>query len=391
MVKRKGKPKRKGSRRKNRSASELLIEQKGKKFIQVVKEFWAEQERLHQQFNETSAAFDVRPKGEELFPADAFGIVWLLRDGLVLVRFKTFGKHPSFQTRIIDLTVGDWLQKMWLIPVGEKEVSLARMFRGSSHITLTNCTFNEIHIEYAHVSHVYYDDPDLASNVSRAVLDFKLTVLGMILHSGGAVLSAIRETSASPEKTVELLAQKVSQFRDLLTTHTREEDIQSFLKENPFFLKPASEVIPKQKLGEDFVTDFVLLNILDQGPSYTLVEIEKASHKVLTKDKLLAEPVNRAMKQTRDWDVWLEKNKAYIQGKLRGFETPQYLVVIGRSNELNDEEKEYLRSYNRQYKNITLLTYDDLLVQAEKFLESLYRIAPKNSPDDGANQRLQSN
>jgi len=333
----------------------------------------------------------VRPKGEELFPADAFGIVWLLRDGLVLVRFKTFGKHPSFQTRIIDLTVGDWLQKMWLIPVGEKEVSLARMFRGSSHITLTNCTFNEIHIEYAHVSHVYYDDPDLASNVSRAVLDFKLTVLGMILHSGGAVLSAIRETSASPEKTVELLAQKVSQFRDLLTTHTREEDIQSFLKENPFFLKPASEVIPKQKLGEDFVTDFVLLNILDQGPSYTLVEIEKASHKVLTKDKLLAEPVNRAMKQTRDWDVWLEKNKAYIQGKLRGFETPQYLVVIGRSNELNDEEKEYLRSYNRQYKNITLLTYDDLLVQAEKFLESLYRIAPKNSPDDGANQRLQSN
>ena len=381
MAKRKGKPKHKGPRRKKKSASELLIELKGKKFIQVVKEYWVEKERLHREFNETSAAFHTRPKGEELFPTDSSGIVWLLRDGIVFIRFKTSGKHPPFQTRILDVTVADWLQKMWFIPVGEGEVSLAGVFGGSSNLTLRNCTVNEVHIDYAQVAHVYYDSPDLAPNVSRAALDFKLTILGMVLQSGGAILSATRETALAPEKTIQLMVQKLGQFRDLLTGDSREEDIQSFLKENPFLLKPASEVIPKQKLGEDFVTDFVLLNILDQGPSYTLVEIERASHKVLTKDQLLAEPVNRAIKQTRDWDLWLEKNKTYIQGKLPGFETPQYLVVIGRSNEMNEEEKAYLRSYNREYKNITLLTYDDLLKQAEEILESLHRTTPIRSPD----------
>ena len=377
------KRKHKGPPRKRKNRSELLIEQKGKKFIQAVREYWAEQERLHREFNETSAAFDVRQKNEEFFPTDPFGIVWLLKDGIVFVRFKTSGKHPPFQTRILDLTVGYWLQKLWLIPVGEGEVSLAGMFSGSTNVTLRNCRFNEIHIDYAHVSHVYYDDPSLASNISRAALDFRLTLLGMILQSGAAVLSTAREQAASPEKTVELLAQKVGQFRDLLTGGAREEEIQIFLKENSFFLKPVSEVIPKQKLGEDFITDFVLLNILDQGPSYTLVEIERASDKVLTKDKLLTEPVNRAIKQTRDWDVWLEQNKAYIQGKLRGFETPQYLVVIGRSNEMSDEEKAYLRSYNREYKNISLLTYDDLLKQAEEFLESLHQTTPTRDLQGG--------
>jgi len=380
VAKRKEKPRHKGPPRKHKSRSELLIEQKGKKFIHAVKEYWAEQGRLHRVFNETSAAFDVRQKGEELFPTDSSGIVWLLRDGIVFVRFRTSGKHPPFQTRIMDFTVGDWLHKMWLIPVGEREVSLSGVFSGSSNITLTNCTVNENHIDYAHVSHVYYDAPGFAPKISKAVLDFRLTLIGMIFQSGAAVLSTARETSAPPEKTVELLAKKVGQFRDLLAGGAREEGIQSFLKENSFLLKPASEVIPKQKLGEDFITDFVLLNILDQGPSYTLVEIERASHKVLTNDKLLAEPVNRAIKQTRDWDVWLEQNKAYIQGKLRGFETPQYLVVIGRSNEMSDDEKAYLRSYNREYKNISLLTYDDLLKQAEEFLESLHRTVPKKIP-----------
>ncbi len=65
-------------------------------------------------------------------------------------------------------------------------------------------------------------------------------------------------------------------------------------------MKSASEIIPKQKLGEDFVTDFVILNILDQGPVYTLVELEKSSHPILTQDNVLTSNVNHAVRQTRD-------------------------------------------------------------------------------------------
>lgn len=144
-------------------------------------------------------------------------------------------------------------------------------------------------------------------------------------------------------------------------------------------MHPTAEVIPKKKLGEDFITDFVIVTPSDQGPTYTLVEIEKASHKILTKDNSLSSPTNHAIKQTRDWDVWLEKNKAYLQGKLPGFETPKYMVVIGRGNALDDTAKTYLRSYNRDWKNIELLTYDDVLVRFNGVISVLETAT--NSPE----------
>ena len=85
----------------------------------------------------------------------------------------------------------------------------------------------------------------------------------------------------------------------------------------------------------------------------------------------MAKPVNHALKQTRDWDVWLEDNKAYLQGKLPGFETPTYMVVIGRGHELDETQKKYLRSYNREWKNTELLTYDDVLVRYRSMIEQL--------------------
>ena len=143
------------------------------------------------------------------------------------------------------------------------------------------------------------------------------------------------------------------------------------MKQNPFLLKPASIVIPKKKLGEDFVTDFVIVNILDQGSVYTLVELEKSSHPILTQNNELTAFVYHAIKQTRDWDIWLENNKSYLQGKLPGFEAPKYLILLGRTQGLEESKKAYLRSYNREFKNISILSYDDLITQTEEFLKSL--------------------
>jgi len=67
----------------------------------------------------------------------------------------------------------------------------------------------------------------------------------------------------------------------------------------------------------------------------------------------------------------LEKNKAYVQNKLPGFETPQYMVVIGRSTEYTEDQKAYLRSYNREWKNLELLTYDDVLVRFQATIRRL--------------------
>jgi hypothetical protein len=235
-------------------------------------------------------------------------------------------------------------------------------------LTLEKCTVNEIFIDYLNVSSARYDQPELAPNIAKSILDFRITLLGMILQSGGAVLSPVHDQVIKSDSVIAELEQKVNELKHLLKEEVDEEELQIFFKQNPFLLKPASEAIPKKKLGEDFITDFVILNILDQGPCYTLVELEKSSHPILTKEGQLSYYVNRAMKQTRDWDIWLESNKAYLQNKLHGFESPQYLIVIGRTNVMTELEKAYLRSYNRDFNRLQIISYDDIIAQVEEFI-----------------------
>jgi len=179
------------------------------------------------------------------------------------------------------------------------------------------------------------------------------------------------------ETTIERLEQIAEEFDNLLEKHGKEEELQVFLQDHPFVLHPTADQIPKMKLGEDFVTDFVLVAPNNQGPNYILVELERASHPVLNKDYSLTSKVNHALKQTREWDVWLEKNKAYVQNKLQGFETPLYMVVIGRGHEFDEKQKEYLRSYNRGLNNTELLTYDDIKVRYNNMITKLKTLNPK--------------
>jgi hypothetical protein len=229
-----------------------------------------------------------------------------------------------------------------------------------------NCSINEIEIPYAELSHMRYGDTFNAPTVERAILDFQLTLLGLQTQTEGKASGRL-----PGHETILKLEALSSALEKLLEDEAREEDLQKFLKDNSFVLHQSAEAIPKQKLGEDFVTDFVLVAATTQGPNYFLVELEHADHSVLNKDFSLTSPVTQAIKQTRDWDVWLESNKAYIQNKLPGFETPHYIVVIGRSNNFDDSQRAYMRSYNREWKNLELLTYDDVLCRFRATIEKL--------------------
>ena len=241
---------------------------------------------------------------------------------------------------------------------------------------MTNCQVNDVHIPYVEFSHLRYGDSNNAPSVERAVLDFQLVLLGLQTQQP----SQQGQPIPSAHK-VGVLKQIADTFEKLLNDATKDEELQVFLKSHSFILHPSAECIPKKKLGEDFVTDFVLVATTMQGPSYILVELERASHPLLTRDLTFSSPVSHAIKQTRDWDVWLEKNKAYIQNKLPGFETPAYLVVIGRGHRLTEDEKTYLRSYNRDWKSTSLLTYDDILSRFRSTianLESLSQTVSEN-------------
>lgn len=218
------------------------------------------------------------------------------------------------------------------------------------------------HIPYLQMVRCEYGDhPDLED----AIHDLSITIAGAFAGSG----------PTSQDDVLRLHSELLTRFTDLLdqtaSDNSKEEVLQVFLKENPILLIPNGRIIPKQKLGEDFCTDFVLIDMLDQGPKYTLVEIEKSSHTIFTKNGELRSEVQHAIHQTCQWDVWLQKHATYLREKLPGFETPNYAIVIGRSLGFTDDHREYLRAYNRRLNNTELVTYDDVAARFSERIEAM--------------------
>lgn len=340
---------------------EIIIREKAKEFLLAEKEYWKQRKALHEKMMDAADALSL--KAGEALPADISSTVWGLRDGVAFVRHKSVSGQPPVQFRILPITLQEWSKTGLVVPIDHGEISLARagIANGLGSLTLFNCIFNGIQIPYAEFSHMRYgDNPNLPA-VERAILDFQLTLLG--LQTPVMEENVSKAGCVSGQNTIQRLQEIASQFVEILKGDHLEEVLQKFLKEYPFVLHQSAEIIPKKKLGEDFVTDFVLVATTTQGPTYTLVELERAGHTILTKDSTLTSPVGHAIKQTRDWDIWLEKNKAYVQNKLPGFETPKYMVVMGRSDDFTENQKAYMRSYNREWKNLELLTYDDVLAR----------------------------
>lgn len=355
---------------------ELLMQMKAKKLVAAEKSYWETISSLRRQRHGTATSLAL--PYEEVLPESISSTVWGLKDGVAFVRHKTVGSKARVDFRVLPMTLDQWGKEGLIIPLEKGDLSLAQagLIRGLANVSMINCQVNDVHIPYVELSYLRYGDSNNTPSVERAVLDFQLALLG--LQTQHPSEQGQRITGAH---TVSSLKQIADKFEKLLNDATKEEDLQVFLKGHSFILHPSAECIPKKKLGEDFVTDFVLVATTMQGPSYILVELERVSHPLLTKDLTLSSPVNHAIRQTRAWDVWLEKNKAYIQNKLPGFETPTYFVVIGRGHQLTEEERTYLRSYNRDWKSTSLLTYDDILARFRSTianLESLSQTASGN-------------
>jgi len=342
------------------------MEEKARTLVASEKTYWQTISSLREQRHEMADSFAL--PFDEALPESISSTVWGLKDGAAFVRHKTVGPKARVDFRALPITLDEWGKNGLIVPLEAGDFSLARahVVTGLGNFSMINCQVNDIHIPYAEFSHLRYGALENIPSVERAVLDFQLALLGLQTQQPSQQGQPISGT-----QTLAVLKEIADSFEKLLNEGTKEEELQVFLKTHSFILHPSAECIPKKKLGEDFVTDFVLVATTTQGPSYILVELERASHPIMTKELMLAAPVNQAIKQTRDWDVWLEKNKAYIQNKLPGFETPSYLVVIGRGHQLTEDEKAYLRSYNREWKNTSLLTYDDILSRFRSTIANL--------------------
>lgn len=161
----------------------------------------------------------------------------------------------------------------------------------------------------------------------------------------------------------------IRRFKIVLDSRGREEDIQQFLTQNPTLLAPAAtRILPKVKLGSEYVTDFVI-----QMPDeeYILVEIEQANHPLYTKTGNLSKEVVHAQRQVKDWRAWVADNIHYARNVLPNISEPEAWVIIGRSHSLSRASRQKLRRENKESPHIRTLTYDDLIDHAKGFIGNL--------------------
>lgn len=175
----------------------------------------------------------------------------------------------------------------------------------------------------------------------------------------------------------------------------REEDIQQFLQTNPHFLIQhlggghGRWVVPKQKLGAEHVTDFLIAESHSFGYEWQAVELESPLRLMFNKNGDPSQYLNHAIRQIMDWRAWLRSNQAYASrpraenglGLIDIDSNVKGLVLIGRRAGV-DAETNARRRQLVQGLNIEIHTYDYLLHALKGRLISLHKLPDQNGSDD---------
>ncbi len=170
---------------------------------------------------------------------------------------------------------------------------------------------------------------------------------------------------------IKLSSALIQQFGDMIEQEFREEEYQLFLKKHPVFLDAlAADVIPKQALGIEMVTDFVLRRYDNK---YILVEIEKPHDRLFTKNNNFTSKFTHALGQVLDFQQWVDSNGAYAKVHMPGISSPRGLLVIGRRMDLTEQNKSKLHRFSANSSTIDVVTFDDLLENANNLFQTILR------------------
>lgn len=175
---------------------------------------------------------------------------------------------------------------------------------------------------------------------------------------------ALRDRAPTPEA--------IRGLEELLESGERhEEPLQRHLAAHPALLAPLvvgnheTWVIPKQRLGAQYVTDFLVLGLNSAGPHWVMVELEAARHDITLQSGRLSGATRHAVDQIRDWRDWLTRNIAHAETEmgLVGLrpEDPG-LVIIGRDDP--QEHRNAARMTLRAESRIDVHSWDWLLRSA---------------------------
>ena len=176
---------------------------------------------------------------------------------------------------------------------------------------------------------------------------------------------------------IEKMEELIAEFQQRLHEQTnRERPLHLFLRDNPILLAPDHiKCLYQPKFGEKYIPDFILVQASDYGDKCTLIEIERADHKLFTKNGDQTAELNHAMTQIDEWRSWLGLNARYGQDNLnlKNLHSEcQAMVIIGRKSQLNQTtKKKFERLTLKSHHQTEILTYDDLLERSKQWVYNL--------------------
>lgn len=169
-------------------------------------------------------------------------------------------------------------------------------------------------------------------------------------------------------------ADAIRELEDLLESGERDEGpFQRLVERHPELLASlvvgnwGTYVIPQQRLGSEYVTDFLVMGVNSLGPQWVAVELEAPRHALLTKGGTLRSEVQHAVIQIQDWRDWLTTNVQYAQTTLHLHGLTNMvpgLVVIGRDDPRVDRQA--ARSRVAEQEGIQIHSWDWVLRQAQR-------------------------
>jgi hypothetical protein len=165
-----------------------------------------------------------------------------------------------------------------------------------------------------------------------------------------------------------LLEDVEEEFRSALSiTQADEAVFQQLLTRYKFFLYPGAILIESQpqlygktlKRRPDF-------HIEISENEHIYVEIEPPFYKPF-EDLKLSSRLRGALEQVEEWKKILTQQ---VTGENR------YMIIIGRLNDLNEEEKEMLRVFNEEHKDLVVVTWDLVLENIGKIKREIISKIP---------------
>lgn len=244
-------------------------------------------------------------------------------------------------------------------------------------------------LETIEASRQAFEDLVVESQLNEDLFDQLITFLWQANMEAG--FQSFQETaefrstvfSIFAESSIKISRRLIEELRSLVEKELREEEYQRFFAKHPVFLDSlANTVIPKQSLGSELITDYVIKRLDNE---YLVVEIEKPQDGLFTQNNNFTANFIHAFGQVIDFQEWVDAHGEYARSRMPGISSPRGLLIMGRKTNLSSAQLSKLKRYVINSQSIEVLTYDDVIERAENLYNNIHKNS-KNSDNNNACQ-----